>query len=89
MLERAKRARLEGLRLAQERLAEPGVRAASEEAHRVILSRFFRMFAGTEDMTKSKGHCPCIVVSVETMREFRKTTPATHRWTAHEAELLK
>lgn len=87
-LERAKQARLEGLRLAEERLSAPGVREASEQAHRVILSRFFRMFAGTEDMTKSKGHVPCIVVSVETMREWRKTHPATHVWAEHDEKFL-
>lgn len=81
--------RLEGLRQAQERLAQPGVREAQEEAHRLIMSKFFRLFAGTEDMTESKGHVPCIVVSVEEMREFRKTTPATHRWAAQEAEMLR
>lgn len=77
-----------GLREARERLAEPGARKALEQTHRVILSRFFRMFAGTEDMSKSKGHQPCIVLSVEEMREFRKTTPATHMWAAHEEHFL-
>lgn len=86
--EHAKQMRLEGLRRAQERLSEPGVRERQEEAHRVILSKLFRMFAGTEDMSKSKGHQPCIVVSAETMREFRRSEPATHMWATFEEKFL-
>lgn len=80
----------EGLRLAREAKAarSPEQVAVAEFAEAKLLSRFFRMFAGTEDMSKSKGHQPCVVVSAETMRKFRKTTPATHQWAAFEQKFL-
>lgn len=66
----------------------PAQVVAAEEAETKLLSRFFRLFAGTEDMTDSKGHQPCVVVSVEAMREFREIHPASHRWLEAEKKFL-
>lgn len=80
----------EGLRQAQLRLASlsPEERALAAAAETRLLSRFFRMFAGTEDMSESKGHVPCMILSAAEMREFRKTEPATHMWAAFEEKFL-
>lgn len=81
----------EGLRLAREVKAArtPEQVAAAEAAEAQIVSRFLRLFAGTEAQSKSKGHQPCFVLPVEEFREFRKTTPATHRWAEFERELFE
>jgi hypothetical protein len=81
---------LTGIAAAQARLASltPEVAALVAETEARLLSKFCRMFAGTEDMAQSKGHQPCIVVSVEEMREFRKAEPATHRWAEFERSVL-
>lgn len=90
MQELARQRHEEGLRLARERHASllPEVRALVDASERTLISRFVRMFAGTEDMSKSKGHQPCIVLSVEEFREFRKSEPAKHRWAKFEEEFL-
>lgn len=90
MQEAARKRHEEGMRRASEAraLRTPEQVAEAEFAEAKLLSRFFRMFAGTEEMSKSKGHQPCVVVSVAEMREFRKSEPATHRWAAFEQKFL-
>lgn len=81
----------EAARQAGERLAaiSPEVRARTEALVASFNSKLVRLFCGTEDMAKSKGHQPCEVVSVEDLRKFRKAHPATHQWVEFERQVLE
>lgn len=89
VLDVAQERAVDGLRRAQERRDSltPEVLDRVEALLASVPSRLVRLFCGEESQAKSKGHQPCVVVSLGTFREFRKTHPVTHRWAEWEKSL--